>query len=386
MGLFIAFDAAVLLGIGVGVMIGILPRLHVLLPRIQQKFVARCFKMSGAKTLTKMMSIGTHSGKFHCDEVFACHMLRLLPEYKEANIVRTRDAGKLAKCDVVVDVGGVYDPSTHRYDHHQQEFNGTMKSLGAGKWTTRLSSAGLVYLHFGRRVIAQLTGLDAGGHVTGVIFDKVYENFVEEVDAIDNGIDVCDAPRYALTTHLSARVNRLMPPWNELDKHTDENLDKLFAVAMEKVGEEFADRVTLYAKVWWPARKLVEQAHDKRFEVDASGKVLSFDAVMCPWKDHLFDIEEEKHSEPLIKYILFKDAVNDTWRIQCVPINKTSFGNRLSLPKQWCGLRDDKLSGVAGIRGCIFVHATGFIGGNDTYDGVLQMAREALRSDTDAAT
>jgi len=33
---------------------------------------------------------------------------------------RTRDASELAECDVVVDVGAVYNPDTHRYDHHQR--------------------------------------------------------------------------------------------------------------------------------------------------------------------------------------------------------------------------------------------------------------------------
>ena len=26
----------------------------------------------------------------------------------------------LSECDIVVDVGGVYDPALHRYDHHQR--------------------------------------------------------------------------------------------------------------------------------------------------------------------------------------------------------------------------------------------------------------------------
>ena len=32
--------------------------------------------------------IGTHNGTFHCDEVLACFMLKQLPEYKNAEIVR----------------------------------------------------------------------------------------------------------------------------------------------------------------------------------------------------------------------------------------------------------------------------------------------------------
>lgn len=47
----------------------------------------------------------------------------------------------LENLDAVVDVGGVYDPSRDRYDHHQRGFE---KVFGHG-FTTKLSSAGLVY-------------------------------------------------------------------------------------------------------------------------------------------------------------------------------------------------------------------------------------------------
>jgi len=40
--------------------------------------------------------------------------------YFFAAVCRTRDPGELAKCDVVVDVGAVYNPENHRYDHHQR--------------------------------------------------------------------------------------------------------------------------------------------------------------------------------------------------------------------------------------------------------------------------
>ena len=76
-------------------------------------------------------------------------MLKQLPEYKDANIVRTRDPAVIEKADIVVDVGAVYNPETHRYDHHQREFTGTFDD----KHKIRLSSAGLVYKHFGRQVL-----------------------------------------------------------------------------------------------------------------------------------------------------------------------------------------------------------------------------------------
>ena len=69
-------------------------------------------------TISKM-KIATHNGKFHADEVFAISLLRRLERFADAEIIRTRDTELLKTADVVVDVGGQYDPSTHRYDHHQ---------------------------------------------------------------------------------------------------------------------------------------------------------------------------------------------------------------------------------------------------------------------------
>ena len=47
----------------------------------------------------------------------------------------------LETLDAVLDVGGVYDPSKDRYDHHQKGFE---EVFGHG-FTTKLSSAGLIY-------------------------------------------------------------------------------------------------------------------------------------------------------------------------------------------------------------------------------------------------
>lgn len=46
---------------------------------------------SDRKSLKLVKKIGTHNGMFHCDEALACFMLKQLPEYKDAEIIRTRD-------------------------------------------------------------------------------------------------------------------------------------------------------------------------------------------------------------------------------------------------------------------------------------------------------
>jgi uncharacterized UPF0160 family protein len=69
------------------------------------------------------------------------YLLLVMKKNHLIDLVRTRDPAKLATCDVVVDVGGVYDPATQRYDHHQRGFT----EVFGGKFDTKLSSAGLVY-------------------------------------------------------------------------------------------------------------------------------------------------------------------------------------------------------------------------------------------------
>ncbi|KAI4871900.1 hypothetical protein NFI96_019044 [Prochilodus magdalenae] len=155
---------------------------------------------------------------------------------KDAEIIRTRDLALLAHCDVVVDVGGVYDPNQHRYDHHQRSFVESFNSLCPEKpWITKLSSAGLVYVHFGRQILSQFTQLAHDSRKLEILYDKLYENFVEEVDAVDNGISQCDGEaRYTVSTTLSARVSHLNPRWNSDCQDTEVSV---FREAAESEGE-----------------------------------------------------------------------------------------------------------------------------------------------------
>jgi uncharacterized UPF0160 family protein len=87
------------------------------------------------------LTIGTHNGTFHCDEALAVYLLRQTHTYRDAYLKRSRDPKVLDTCDIVVDVGAVYDTDSNRFDHHQRGFN---EFFGHG-FQTKLSSAGLVY-------------------------------------------------------------------------------------------------------------------------------------------------------------------------------------------------------------------------------------------------
>lgn len=71
-------------------------------------------------------------------------------------------------------------------------FTGTMNSLGGMKWQIKLSSAGLVYLHFGKDILMHILEVNIDDSVVDLIYEKVYESFIQEIDAIDNGVNQYD--------------------------------------------------------------------------------------------------------------------------------------------------------------------------------------------------
>lgn len=95
-------------------------------------------------------------------------------------------------------------------------------------WNIKLSSAGLVYVHFGREVLAELLRkhLAYDEKLLDKLYDIMYENFIREIDAIDNGIEIAESKKYEITTNLSARVGRFNPVWNETN--VDENVLTFF--------------------------------------------------------------------------------------------------------------------------------------------------------------
>ncbi|WJX34298.1 hypothetical protein P8452_22424 [Trifolium repens] len=321
--------------------------------------------------------VGTHSGTFHCDEALACFMLRLSKHFSGADIVRTRDSNLLESLDAVVDVGGTYDPIRHRYDHHQKDFD---QVFGYG-FATKLSSAGLVYKHFGLEIIANVLRLDEDHPHVHKLYPTIYKNFVEAVDAVDNGVsqyDLNQSPKYVINTGLASRIKRLNLDWMDSDQSSDAE-NEAFHRAMALAGGEFVENVNYYAKSWLPARSIVMECLAARETINSSGEIIKLNRS-CPWKFHIHELEDEMKINPSIKYVLYQDDRSENWRLQAVAISPARFESRKPLPNLWRGLENDRLSEVAGIPDCTFVHMSGFIGGNRSYEGALAMAKASLKA------
>jgi len=131
---------------------------------------------------------------------------------------------------------------------------------------------------------------------------------------------------------------------------------------------------------WFRSRKIVEEAFLKRKDAHPSGAIVRFEES-CAWKSHIFDLEKKYSLENEVKYVLFPDTTSHGHRVQCVPVDSSSFVNRKSLKKEWRGIRDTELAKVSGIEDAVFCHANGFIGGAKSYESALKMAVLSLEAE-----
>jgi len=324
--------------------------------------------------------IGTHSGTFQADEAMGVWMLRQTSQYRNAKVVRSRDMATLGTLDIVIDVGGVYDHAALRYDHHQRGYDERFDVAPEKGETrcTKLSASGLVYRHYGKDVIRTFyPGLSE--EQIDLVYVKLYDNLLEALDAIDTGVEPVPEGvelQYKDSTGLASRVGRLNPRWNELP---EPNPDERFEEASALCGADFLSCLIKIVESDMPARAFVEDALKERLDTDASGEIIKLSSGGLPWKNHLYDLEKQYKIEgdALIKFVLYTDQAG-MWRVQAVTVEGKQFENRLSLPQEWRGVRDEDLVQVTKIPGSRFCHAAGFIGGADTYEGALAMAKEAL--------
>lgn len=297
------------------------------------------------------MKIGTHNGVFHADEVMAVAALRLINN--DIHIVRTRDQRVLDECDIVVDVGGVYDPDNNRFDHHQRGFD-LARPNGI-----KYSSFGLVWLKYGYDIVSVIIGEGESDDMVRAVVNGVDALLVEGVDALDNGqVPPTQGGRVIPSTVIST-YNR-----NWYETHDVDNYGH-FMAALAVAGDIIRNAIkSVYGLEL--ARSVVEQAVD-----EAEDNRIIVMERFAPWQDTINAISKEA------LYVIFPAETGDTWMIQCVPPERGSFEKRKPLPSTWAGLRDGALSAVVGIPDAVFCHMGLFICGARSKESALIMARFA---------
>ncbi|GKT12196.1 MAG: hypothetical protein ISEC1_P1171 [Thiomicrorhabdus sp.] len=260
----------------------------------------------------------THSGRFHADEVFAIAMLRMIGPQE---ITRSRDEDVIKQANIVLDVGGIYDPETGRFDHHQNSFTDTRED------GTPYATAGLIWKHFGAEVLAK-KGL-VGDYEIRFAQQWVDNKLINDIDAVDNGLYI-EEPRPSVSMlvammNVSSNEPELqVVAFNEAIEFTSTILNNFIRAAMKE------------AEVIVELESCAKQVNDGILTLEQN----------LPFKDFL-------RSQPDIKRVVYPRP-NDEFGVFCN-------GKENHLPERFRGLRSDELNLVTGLSDTIFCHKTGFM-------------------------
>jgi uncharacterized UPF0160 family protein len=291
------------------------------------------------------MRIGTHPGNFHADEVFAVATLALTTD-EPPLVVRTRDEGVLAACDVRVDVGGRSDPSTGDFDHHQRG--------GAGERPNgiRYASFGLVWREHG---IALTASQDAA--------DAIDQRIVQGVDANDTGQTIMTSlVGDVRPMSISGIIGAMNAAWDE--ELTSQEEDARFADAVD-LARRILERELAGAAAFGRAQQLVRAAIARA----GDPRVVELDRNM-PWREAVVT------EAPEALFVAYPKS--DGWGLQAVPRELGQFANRLDLPEEWAGRSGADLARVSGVPDAVFCHAARFYASAGSRAGVMALAAGAL--------
>lgn len=283
-------------------------------------------------------TIVTHNGNFHADDVFSVAALKKI--FSSFNLIRTRDLAIISKADIVIDVGGEYNPDTNRFDHHQRG--------GAGE-----RNNGIPYSSFG--LIWQKYGLEICQGNQDVA-NSVDAELVSTIDAIDCG----HVKGVSTGISLSQTISMFNPTWQE-DSHFDDCFNEAVDFALRVLTRFIAS-----ASSGINAKEIVANAIEN--SVDPRVIVLE---KYTPWKRTVHALSDEA------LYIVYPSETGQ-WRIQTVPAELGSFDDRKPLSKAWAGLADEALQAVTGISDAMFCHNGLFIAGTKSFEGTMKMAAMAL--------
>lgn len=294
---------------------------------------------------TSIRTIVTHSGNFHADEVFACATLSLLLK-GNMEIKRSRDPEVFAAGDFVVDVGGEYDATQNRFDHHQ------VGGAGARENGIPYASFGLVWKQFGEQVAGSAHAVQS-----------IDENLVQPIDASDNGVDTFSLIGSTAPYLIQDVVSASRPAWNEA-RTEDEGFFEAFELA-----KKILSRAIIHARSTEEGKVRAEEAYQR-----AEDKRIVVLDHHYPWNEAL-----SAHVEPLF---VVKPARGDShlWKVEAVRDDAHSFKNRKDLPLAWAGKRDAELVQVTGVVDAIFCHNKRFLCVAGSREGAIALAKLAVEA------
>ncbi len=289
-------------------------------------------------------TLGTHSGKFHADDVMATAILRLL--LGDIKVTRTRDEDLLSKLDFV------YDISLGEFDHHQLNKEVRENNIP-------YAACGLVWREFGPRVIQTFNPQFEENDINS-IFDYVDKNLIQGIDATDNGIDIKSDIKVTSITDIIQNFN---PTWDSKDSK-DEAFEEATHYATEVI-KKIIHRQAAIIK----ARIIINEAFANRTIPEIM--VLQ---TGCPWLQQLLRIDVNNE----VLFVISPGDNNDEYKVQTVKKTADTFEARKDLLESIRGKSSEEINSIIQIEDAIFCHKAGFIASTKSLESALKIAKLSL--------
>ena len=280
-----------------------------------------------------MFKIGVHSGTFHADDLIFCALVEYEKQLKNHTILRTRDENQLKQCDIVGDVGMVYN-GINRFDHHQNDvpyYDNGIKMAACGLYLQHMKSLSQEEKSY------------------------ILENALYAVQAQDNGQNL-DNLGLKLMNHPFSFAGVMNQDWKTGVNGQEQT--RAFFKALE-ITRNVLHNLIRNAKLDSEAKTQTQQAFDKR--TDGIVELSTY----CPWTAQVIELNRTTDDKATI--VLFTDTTKQ-WSIQVVPKEIGNFEAWVNIPES-----------VEKLNGFIFRHKAAFLAKFTDHESALQAAKLTIQ-------
>ena len=261
-----------------------------------------------------LVTLGTHSGEFHADDVLATALLQHAVESRKltCRITRSRSRSILEQCDIVYDVGGGI------YDHH-----GTDKVYYPN---------GIPMAACGKLLKDLVCNED--------IAEGLRRRLFYAVEANDNGHEL---PRFIESSRLYF-IHMFNPTWMESGTPQESNKAFYSVLGMtRKIYERMIDTVNADIE----SRYFIE----REAKLVRDGKIMLLHKY-CP-------AQEYARVHPELLAVVYPKESN--YVVRCMPTFSRKYETKITFPKEWHGLSNEELVAASGIEGAVFCPDGGYM-------------------------
>ena len=283
----------------------------------------------------------THSGTMHADEIFATAFLDLYK--KDIKVFRTSNINHEDYPDKLI-----YDVGRGKFDHHQEDARVRTNGI-------KYCSLGLLWEEYGKEYLKELN-LDN----IDDLYLEIEKDFIEQIDAIDNGEFPKIEARYKVKT-LSDVFKIFNPSYKSNENQSDQ-----FIKAVNVAKMIFEEEI-LYCNGKVIAKNIVL---NKIKETDK--KYIVLDEYM-PYEDTIISNEIAND----IVFVVFPSN-RGGYAIKTLPKSYEDKSSRCEIPEEWAGKSDQELEEVSGIKDLIFCHIGRFIISSKTKEAAIQAVEKII--------